>query len=95
MSSMPVGAGASSVTGITTRGFEEVVGAAVGGGAGAYVEVTVCEVDNSDEIVVKEGRVLLNEGYVIVGDSVVGLVVDVTSGVLVDRGVVAEDLVVN
>lgn len=35
MSSMPVGAGVSFVTGITTRGFEEVVGASVGGGAGA------------------------------------------------------------
>lgn len=35
MISMPLGAGISSVTGITTRGFEEVVGASVGEGAGA------------------------------------------------------------
>lgn len=38
---------------------------------------------------------LLNDGYVIVGDSVAGSVVKVTNGLLVDRAVVAEDLVVN
>ncbi|KAM5453501.1 hypothetical protein MaudCBS49596_002704 [Microsporum audouinii] len=89
MSSILVGAGAASVTGITTREPEGgIVGTSVGGGAGTRVEDIACEVDVSGKIVVKDGRPLLNDGYVIVDDWVSGLEVKLGKGLLPNDDVV-------